>query len=121
MRSYKVRDITETAIPPTLCIQGAFTPTEFVKGVSKVIMDKLGGRGKYCALHVRRGDKLSQVEGLDEATQPAAIYKKIKGKCPPGKVLYLATNEKDPHFFDDLKQHWKVYTYRCGGTCTLCG
>lgn len=94
--------------------QGAFAPTEFVKGVAKTIMDKLSRRGAYCALHVRRGDKLTQVEGLDEATRPAAIYKKIKAKCPPGKILYLATNEKDPHFFDDLKQYWKVYTYRYG-------
>lgn len=104
----------------TLCTQGAFTPTEFVQGVAHTIMDKLGGKGSYCALHVRRGDKLTQVEGLDEATQPAAIYKKIKGKCPPGKVLYLATNEKDPTFFDDLEQHWKVFTYRLvpGSRCT---
>ncbi len=92
--------------------QGAFVPTDYTKRVAQAIMTKLGGSGKYCALHVRRGDKLPQVEGLDEATQPAAIYEKIKGRCPPGKVLYLATNEKDPHFFDDLKKHWKVFTYR---------
>ncbi len=75
-------------------------------------MNKMGGPGGYCALHVRRGDKLQEVEGLDEATQPAAIHESIKDRCTPGRTLYLATNEKDPHFFDDLKQHWTVVTYR---------
>lgn len=76
------------------------------------MINALGGQGAYCALHVRRGDKLEEVEGLDEATQPGAIIEKIKPHCEPGRTLFLATNEKNEHFFDDLKQYWNLKTHR---------
>lgn len=84
------------------------------------IQQRMGGR--YCSIHVRRGDKLPIVPGLDEATRPANILEKIKTLCPPGSSLYLGTNEGKPGFFDPIKEHYKLYTFKCErGVGDCCG
>lgn len=67
---------------------------------------------------INNAPQLTHVEGLDTVTQPAYVLSKLQERCPEGSTLFLATNEKDEHFFDLLKEHYTVYTYRyapCGG------
>jgi len=67
----------------------------------------------YDALHVRRGDKLKVHKGksgavctmyayLNRDTQPQAIMERIKLWIPTGRTLYIATDEKQTHYFDQL-------------------
>lgn len=74
------------------------------------VIDRIGGR--YCGLHVRRGDKLHEVPGLDAATRPAAIAASIRHLCKPGRRLYIGSNEGTPGFFDPLKDLYKLFSYR---------
>lgn len=75
--------------------------------------------GRYCSLHVRRGDKLALAPGLDEATRPPNILDKIRPLCPPGSSLYLGTNEATPGFFDPLKKHYKLFQYKYAAATLL--
>lgn len=67
----------------------------------------------YDALHVRRGDKVkvrkdrsgalrTMYADLDRDTQPEAILKRIKPWIPAGRTLYIASDEKQIHYFDEL-------------------
>ncbi|XP_073386119.1 uncharacterized protein [Physcomitrium patens] len=67
----------------------------------------------YDALHVRRGDKVkvhkaksgalrTMYAHLDNDTQPEAILKRIKPWIPAGRTLYIATDERQVHYFDKL-------------------
>ncbi len=92
--------------------QALFRPVDHVLDAAHSIIHELGGR--YCALHVRRGDKLKEVEGLDAATQPDAIVASIKHLCKSGRALYIGSNEADASFFEPLKEHYTLFTYRYG-------
>lgn len=71
----------------------------------------------YDALHVRRGDKVKVYKDksgvvrtmyayLDRDTQPEAIMERIKLWIPAGRSLYIATDEKQIHFFDLLSSKY---------------
>jgi hypothetical protein len=64
---------------------------------------------------VRRGDKLltpNQFPNLNALTQPNAIAKSLleNGVSKYSEVVYLATDEVQPHFFDTLKNTFIVKT-----------
>lgn len=92
--------------------QSLFRPVNYVLKAAHAVIDRIGGR--YCGLHVRRGDKLHEVPGLDTATRPDAIAASIRHLCKPGRRLYIGSNEGTPGFFDPLKDNYKIFTYRCG-------
>ncbi|KAL5219009.1 hypothetical protein ABZP36_019693, partial [Zizania latifolia] len=69
--------------------------------------------GDYDAIHVRRGDLLKNrndrfgVERslhphLDRDTRPEFIKKRIAKWIPPGRTLFIASNERTPGFFSPL-------------------
>ncbi|XP_024313312.1 uncharacterized protein LOC100830143 isoform X5 [Brachypodium distachyon] len=75
--------------------------------------------GDYDAIHVRRGDLLknrkdrSGVERslhphLDRDTRPEFIVKRIAKWIPPGRTLYIASNERTPGFFSPLSDRYKL-------------
>lgn len=92
-------------------LQSLFRPVNYVLKAAHAVMQRIGGR--YCGLHVRRGDKLHEVPGLDTATRPEAIAASIRHLCKPGRSLYIGSNEGTPGFFDPLKEHYNIFTYRC--------
>uniref|UniRef100_A0A1J3K318 Uncharacterized protein n=2 Tax=Noccaea caerulescens TaxID=107243 RepID=A0A1J3K318_NOCCA len=75
--------------------------------------------GDYDAIHVRRGDKLktrkdrfrverSQFPHLDRDTRPEFIFGRIKKHIPPGRTLFIGSNERTPGFFSPLAVSYKV-------------
>ncbi|KAJ4791743.1 plant/protein [Rhynchospora pubera] len=75
--------------------------------------------GDYDAIHVRRGDRLktrtdksgvkrSQFPHLDRDTQPQFIQKRIAKWVPPGRTLFIASNERKPGFFTPLSSRYKL-------------
>eukprot|EP00249_Psilotum_nudum_P015477 c25348_g1_i1 orf=270-1136(-) len=75
--------------------------------------------GDYDAIHVRRGDKLTIRKDrfgvnrtlrphLDRDTQPHAIMRRIANWIPEGRTLFIASNERQPGFFDPLSSKYNV-------------
>ncbi|KAI8004015.1 Casein kinase 1-like protein HD16 [Camellia lanceoleosa] len=74
--------------------------------------------GDYDAIHVRRGDKLKTRKdsfGIDKAlhphldrdTRPEFILCRISKWVPPGRTLFIASNERTPGFFSPLGIRYK--------------
>ncbi|KAI9162447.1 hypothetical protein LWI28_027465 [Acer negundo] len=75
--------------------------------------------GDYDAIHVRRGDILKTRKDrygvertlhphLDRDTHPESILCRIKKWVPPGRTLYIASNERTPGFFSPLSIRYKL-------------
>ncbi|CAK9180829.1 unnamed protein product [Ilex paraguariensis] len=75
--------------------------------------------GDYDAIHVRRGDKLKTRKDrfgvdrslhphLDRDTHPQFISCRIAKWIPPGRTLFVASNEKTPGFFSPLSDRYKL-------------
>lgn len=61
-------------------------------------------KGVFDSIHVRRGDfqyKKTRIT-VDQ------IYNMLKRQLPGDTTLYIATDEKDKRFFDDLKKHYHI-------------
>ncbi|TXG70193.1 hypothetical protein EZV62_005128 [Acer yangbiense] len=82
--------------------------------------DKIKARlGNYDAIHVRRGDILKTRKDrygvertlhphLDRDTHPESILCRIKKWVPPGRTLYIASNERTPGFFSPLSIRYRL-------------
>ncbi|XP_027068462.2 uncharacterized protein [Coffea arabica] len=75
--------------------------------------------GDYDAIHVRRGDKLKTRKDrfgvvrslhphLDRDTRPEFISCRIAKWVPPGRTLFIASNERTPGFFAPLASRYKL-------------
>ncbi|CAL4939584.1 unnamed protein product [Urochloa decumbens] len=75
--------------------------------------------GDYDAIHVRRGDLLKNRKDrfgverslhphLDRDTRPDYIRRRIAKWIPPGRTLYIASNERTPGFFSPLSDRYKL-------------
>ncbi|KVI08295.1 uncharacterized protein LOC112519992 [Cynara cardunculus var. scolymus] len=75
--------------------------------------------GDYDAIHVRRGDILKTRKDrfgvprtlhphLDRDTQPRFILCRIVKWVPPGRMLFIASNERTPNFFSPLSVRYKL-------------
>ncbi|KAJ1297003.1 hypothetical protein BS78_01G345300 [Paspalum vaginatum] len=75
--------------------------------------------GDYDAIHVRRGDLLKNRKDrfgverslhphLDRDTRPEYITKRIAKWIPPGRTLFIASNERTPGFFSLLSDRYKL-------------
>ncbi|CAD6203750.1 unnamed protein product [Miscanthus lutarioriparius] len=75
--------------------------------------------GDYDAIHVRRGDLLKNRKDrfgverslhphLDRDTRPEYIRNIIAKWIPPGRTLYIASNERTPGFFSALSDRYKL-------------
>ncbi|GAY43693.1 hypothetical protein CUMW_076440 [Citrus unshiu] len=73
----------------------------------------------YDSIHVRRGDRLktrkdrygvdrSLFPHLDRDTRPEAILCRIKNWVPPGRTLFIASNERTPGFFSSLAVRYNL-------------
>ncbi|URE07455.1 hypothetical protein MUK42_19656 [Musa troglodytarum] len=74
--------------------------------------------GDYDAIHVRRGDIIKTRKDrfgverslhphLDRDTRPEFIQRRIAKWIPPGRTLYIASNERSPGFFSPLSARSK--------------
>lgn len=75
--------------------------------------------GDYDAIHVRRGDKIKTRKDrfgvarslhphLDRDTRPEFIERRIRKWVPPGRTLFIASNERTPGFFSPLARSYKL-------------
>ncbi|XP_028761502.1 uncharacterized protein LOC114720064 [Neltuma alba] len=75
--------------------------------------------GDYDAMHVRRGDKMKTRKDrfgvvktlhphLDRDTRPVFILCRIAKWVPPGRTLFIASNERTPGFFSPLSVRYKL-------------
>ncbi|XP_021744523.1 uncharacterized protein LOC110710511 [Chenopodium quinoa] len=75
--------------------------------------------GDYDAMHVRRGDILktrkdrfgvvrSRHPHVERDTKPECILKRIAKWIPPGRTLFIASNEGEPGFFSPLGVRYKL-------------
>ncbi|KAL7197700.1 hypothetical protein ACSBR2_020258 [Camellia fascicularis] len=75
--------------------------------------------GDYDAIHVRRGDKLKTRKDsfgidkvlhphLDRDTRPEFILCRISKWVPPGRTIFIASNERTPGFFSPLGIRYKL-------------
>ncbi|CAN1250724.1 hypothetical protein LINPERPRIM_LOCUS7501 [Linum perenne] len=75
--------------------------------------------GDYDAVHVRRGDIIKTRKDrfgvartlhphLDRDTRPEFMLQRIEKWVPPGRTLYIASNERTPNFFSPLSVRYKL-------------
>ncbi|XP_015866368.1 uncharacterized protein LOC107403954 isoform X2 [Ziziphus jujuba] len=75
--------------------------------------------GDYDAIHVRRGDKIKTRKDrfgverslhphLDRDTRAEFILRRIEKWVPPGRTIFIASNERTPGFFSPLSVRYKV-------------
>ncbi|KAL1338370.1 hypothetical protein AAHE18_10G206000 [Arachis hypogaea] len=75
--------------------------------------------GEYDAIHVRRGDKIKTRKDrfgvarslhphLDRDTRAEFILCRIAKWVPPGRTLFIASNERTPGFFSPLAVRYKM-------------
>jgi len=87
-----------------------FRPSNAIRRQAEDIRARLGD---YHAMHVRRGDKLTEARypNLDRDTRPEAIRATLARVLPSGSTIYILTDERTPHFFDILKADYRVFQY----------
>ncbi|BFG21287.1 hypothetical protein CerSpe_075610 [Prunus speciosa] len=97
----------------------SFLPSMAAKNLRNVA-DKIKALlGDYDAIHVRRGDKIKTRKDrfgvnrtlhphLDRDTRPEFILHRIEKWVPPGRTLFIASNERTPGFFSPLSVRYKL-------------
>ncbi|XP_061997575.1 uncharacterized protein LOC133715197 [Rosa rugosa] len=102
-----------------LILPYSFLPSRAAKKLRNAAEKIKAILGDYDAIHVRRGDRLKTrrdrngVERtlsphLDRDTRPEFILRRIKKWVPPGRTLYIASNERTPGFFSPLSVRYKL-------------
>jgi hypothetical protein len=66
--------------------------------------DPSNTEGNYDSIHVRRGD----FQYKKTRITASQIYEMLKRQLPEKTTLYIATDEKDKSFFNDLKKHYHL-------------
>ncbi|XP_031482458.1 uncharacterized protein LOC116252382 isoform X1 [Nymphaea colorata] len=75
--------------------------------------------GDYDAIHVRRGDKIKTRKDrfgvartlhphLDRDTRPEAMLIRLARWIPPGRMIFIASNERTPGFFSPLSIRYRL-------------
>ncbi|XP_042487813.1 uncharacterized protein LOC122068048 [Macadamia integrifolia] len=99
-------------------------PYSFIPSMAAMMLrdaaDKIKGLlGDYDAIHVRRGDKIKTRKDrfgvdrslhphLDRDTRPEFILHRIEKWVPPGRTLFIASNERTPGFFSSLSVRYRL-------------
>ncbi|RWR75973.1 hypothetical protein CKAN_00438100 [Cinnamomum micranthum f. kanehirae] len=98
----------------------SFLPLMAAKTLRDVADQVKGLLGDYDAIHVRRGDKIKTRKDrfglyrtlhphLDRDTRPEFILLRIKKWIPPGRTLFIASNERTPGFFSPLSVRYNIH------------
>ncbi|KAG9453280.1 hypothetical protein H6P81_006184 [Aristolochia fimbriata] len=97
----------------------SFLPTMAAKPLRAAANQIKRRLGDYDAIHVRRGDKIKNRKDrfgverslhphLDRDTQPKFMASRIQKWIPPGRTLFIASNERSPGFFSPLSSSYKL-------------
>ncbi|KAG6744688.1 hypothetical protein POTOM_051325 [Populus tomentosa] len=97
----------------------SFLPTMASQSLRDAADKVIALLGDYDSMHVRRGDKIKTRKDrfgvyrtlhphLDRDTRPEFILHRIEKWVPPGRILFIASNEKTPGFFSPLAVRYKL-------------
>ncbi|KAH8485803.1 hypothetical protein H0E87_027296 [Populus deltoides] len=97
----------------------SFLPTMASQSLRDAADKVIALLGDYDSMHVRRGDKIKTRKDrfgvyrtlhphLDRDTRPEFILHRIEKWVPPGRTLFIASNEKTPGFFSPLAARYKL-------------
>ncbi|CAL1403708.1 unnamed protein product [Linum trigynum] len=97
----------------------SFLPSMAAERLRDVADEIIAQLGDYDAIHVRRGDKIKTRKDrygvartlhphLDRDTRPEFILRRIEKWVPPGRTLFIASNERTPNFFSPLALKYKL-------------
>ncbi|GAQ78916.1 hypothetical protein KFL_000210020 [Klebsormidium nitens] len=106
-----------------VCKQGSYEkriwhsqlfPVCFAEPLRKAAREMQAAMGDYDAVHVRRGDKLTGYPSrhwphLARDTSPSAIRARLSKWIPAGRSVYVASNEANQSFFEELRRDFKVF------------
>lgn len=82
---------------------------EFLDKYKEIALDIVNTLDKpLCCLHVRRGDYLRIHSSLQYTTSPKHIRDVLNKHKDQFCVCYIKTNEKNNHFFDELKKDFSI-------------
>lgn len=77
--------------------------------ISKEVKNKIG---TYNSLHIRRGDFLyARPELFDNIDSPSNILEKTLSLLPTKTPIYIATDEKNISFFDQMRSKYEIYFF----------
>jgi hypothetical protein len=69
--------------------------------------------GPYDSIHVRRNDFLTdRIENISDVSTPSKFSAIVKYLLKDDRPVYIATDEKDLSFFDELKKYKKLYFFK---------
>jgi GDP-fucose protein O-fucosyltransferase len=83
------------------CAAGKIVKAIQLEGKTRGMVPDANGAGGYSALHVRRGD----LQYKKVKIPASEWYENTKEVWRPNEILYVATDERNKTFFDDLLQH----------------
>nr|XP_043633883.1 uncharacterized protein LOC122605076 [Erigeron canadensis] len=97
----------------------SFLPSMAAKKLRDAAQKIMALLGDYDAIHVRRGDILNTRKDrfgvartlhphLDRDTRPQFILCRIANWVSPGRIIFIASNEKTPNFFSPLSARYKL-------------
>ncbi|OAY66342.1 hypothetical protein ACMD2_13225 [Ananas comosus] len=103
----------------SILLSHSLLPTMAAKRLQNVADKIKKSLGDYDAIHVRRGDRLktrkdrfgvdrSRHPHLDRDTRPEFIHRRIAKWIPPGRTLFIASDERTPGFFSPLSAWYKL-------------
>ena len=70
------------------------------------------GDGGFVAVHVRRGDRIAAGEYPGQMTAPPYIAQRLRDRgVAEGAVLYIASDEQDPDFWQPLRKTFRLFRY----------
>lgn len=93
--------------PPAVRLE--LRPAASVALMAEKVMASFGGEG-FVGVHVRRGDRLGEYPAA--RTEPAHIEARLASLgVTRGTVLFIASDEREPRFFEPLREHYQVVRY----------
>ena len=95
----------------TIALRASASVIELARHVVRHVATRDGGR--FAAVHVRRGDKLTLYrEYPSRLTEPAYIKQYLTERgLAKGSVLFIASDERDPNFWRPLAEHYRLIRY----------
>jgi GDP-fucose protein O-fucosyltransferase len=73
-----------------------------------LLQDPSNTHGIYDAMHIRQALEFRHMFQFDNFTSDATIYKESQMVVPENSTVFVATDAKDPHFFDLMRGHYNL-------------
>lgn len=109
MRAFKLYRLTYNTHYPPPRPEVIFAPAKIIRDQADLTLKQLPK--KFCAIHIRRGDRLVYNPTAKTNTSAKNVLKKLQQFNPDKLPVFLMTDEKDSQFYANLNAHFKIYRY----------